>query len=277
MDDFSHDQLAGTENPRNLESGERAPSSMPERMKRHALRTGWVVGIIGLALTLVGTQQLASGGHADMRARMIHSAGLFLLLGAFLLALLSFRIPWFAKVLQAWQSRLGNAASGRGNATSGTRSVADRSWSFWMVTFGCAVLVWLRAIVLVLVLPDALAGLYLATGTMLLAVVSLVLIVGGTRTQRAFGAGALLPLLLTILHLWFYGLGMLDPSGLRGRLLGRHWRVMVAQMEAMVKLLGAVSSNLWLFILATWLMAFALGAAACGLCLLLGQVNDARS
>jgi hypothetical protein len=174
------------------------------------IKYGWRAGAVGMGVTVLGSWQLSLDTlkHAIL-PQVIHSVGLIIMLGGCCVALIGYRLPWLIRVGIAlrditFTERTRNAGGGR---------TPESTQTLWSV--GLAVLCGGPPLVIILLLvmwaiPPWAAGLVICVANMLFLVKAFVVVSSGSRLQRAFALGAIVPLTFLILQL---GLVMLIALG----------------------------------------------------------------
>ncbi len=179
------------------------PSPQPPTLRTLFIKYGWLAGAVGMAVTVLGSWQLTlPAAKHSILPELIHSVGLIIMLGGCGAALIGYRLPWLIRMANALrdysQPQRNPLADGNQNAET-----KQAMRSFWLsVLCGGPPL----AVVFMLamwVLPAWAAGLIIYLVTVLLTVTAVVTIGSGSRLQRAFALGAMIPLFCLILELWF--------------------------------------------------------------------------
>lgn len=179
------------------------PPPEPPTLRSLLIKYGWRAGAVGMGVTVLGSWQLSlAWAKHSLLPQVIHSVGLIIMLGGCGVALLGYRLPWLIRMANA----LGDYSRSQRNPIGEVDKSAETQQglrSFWLTALcGGPPLV----IILLLVmwaLPAWAAGLVIYIVNILLAVTAVVTIGSGSRLQRAFALGAMIPLFCLIMELWF--------------------------------------------------------------------------
>lgn len=260
-----------------LVSREQQQARPAERLKRKVVRAGWIVFVVGVVVTLIGTRQLAvarssfSGG-----GREIHTVGLLILLGGGLIALSGYRLPWLfavARLLSSMDDETGAAVRSR------TAAAARKVWlstRLVILILVVGVALWALSVVAVTLLPEFIAGFILVALTLILCAGSIILIASGPRLQRAFGVGAVMPLIMAVGLLWVHCVSLFGP-GSRFPSYSRYRDSFPERIGDDIELTARFTESVGVIlrapILALWITALIMGIVAIGMRMALSAVT----
>ncbi len=180
--------------------------ALGKAIKKWMIRFGGGTCVVGILITFIGMGQLAKGvGAYSLAPRIIHSCGLAVLLAGSVISLLALRVEsivtLFRKLTRAGQGP--STPPGAGHAWQQPQLPRRHAKLLSMVLV--LVLFFPFSVIVVLGLPDGLAGLYLFATTILLVTIVVVVMLHGRPFQRTFSVGAIVPLGLAFFHLWVVG------------------------------------------------------------------------
>jgi hypothetical protein len=186
------------------------PPPEPPTLRTMLIKYGWRAGAVGMGVTVLGSWQLSLDTlkHAIL-PQVIHSVGLIIMLGGCCVALIGYRLPWLIRVGIALRDI---TLAERTRSEGGGRTAESKQT---LRSVGLAVLCGGPPLVTILllvmwVIPAWAAGLVICVANMLFMVKAFVVVSSGSRLQRAFAMGAIVPLTFLILQL---GLVMLIALG----------------------------------------------------------------
>lgn len=235
--------------------------------RKRTIRAGWLICAVGVVFTLFGASQLAGGGW-DTPGRAVHTLGLLVLLGGFGTALLGYRLPWFAALIRSFRSS-GIRQEGTSMPVNGKRGQSNLLITALTVGAGFCMF----SLLLLWFSPPLIAGLYILATTFFLTAAAVIVISSGTRLQRAFCMGAVIPLVFSVLHMWVFSVSSLRPA--------RRYPSLMEELEVLADMLSAVGVGMRLPVLVTWMATLVFGCSALGVRFVVYHVNqegeDSRS
>jgi hypothetical protein len=235
------------------------------------VKFGWRAGLVGMAVTVLGSWQLSLDANKNaLLPQVIHSVGLIIMLGGCCVALIGYRLPWLIRVGNALsQIVLSDRAPIAGGGGTAESKPALRSV---VVVALCAGPPLVMSFLLAMwVIPAWMAGLVIYVLNIGLTVTAVVTIASGSRWQRAFALGALIPLTFLIIELWFAPLFAVGRSGGFGGSYGESsFLVELRRVSMVLSYVG--ESRIGTVI--TWIAAAFTGMVAVAVRALLYRINQ---